>query len=78
MRWGDEKPRRDGVYVPGTASGQLTVAGVPQGTWRNVAAVETQVWDNIKVPDSAAEQTISVAFQGDDARVHWLRVYYTE
>lgn len=77
VRWGDEKPRVDGVYVPGTASGTLRINGKSQGT-RNVAAVETQVWAPVDYPASnQVAHNIDFLFSGDKARIHWIRVYYT-
>jgi len=79
VRWGDEKPRQNGVYVPGTANGRLLVNGQAQGTWRNVAAIETQVWAPVQAPAPAGDDhEIAISFSGDDARVHWIKVFYEE
>ncbi len=78
IRWGDEKPRdAAGIYIPGTASGVVKVNGQDAGTWRNVAAIETQVWMVNDYPvASGAENEVEIEFGGDDARIHWIKVYY--
>jgi hypothetical protein len=79
VRWGDEKPRVNGVYVPGMASGRLSINGVPQGGSRNVAAIETQLWEPVSYTDAAgADNEIELSFFGDDARIHFIKVYYEE
>lgn len=78
VRWGDEKPRSsDGFYVAGTAKGRLIINGQPQGSQRNVAAIETQVWAPVRYTAANDRDTeIELAFDYDDARIHWVRVYY--
>ncbi len=76
VRWGDEKPRINGVYVSGMASGRLSVNGKIQDSTRNVAAIETQVWYPITYSDGDDKTKIEVSFSGDTARIHWIRAYY--
>jgi hypothetical protein len=78
IRWGDEKPRVNGVYVPGRAEGAIFVNGRRVLNQRNVAAVETQVFSPISdyPAPTGAEHTVEVRFYYDDARIHWIKVYY--
>lgn len=75
IRWGDAKPRKNGVYVPGYANGQLIVNQKKIGEKRNVAAIENQIW--IFDPQaSVTDHEIKVQFFYDIAKIHWIKVYY--
>lgn len=77
VRWGDERPRINGVYIAGKASGKLSINGESQGPSRNVAAIETQVWSPINyTPSVNGETKIDVSILYEEARIHWIRVYY--
>ncbi len=77
VRWGDAKPRNaKGEYVPGTASGYVTVDDFRSDT-RNVAAIETQVFSLAKpAARRSGSHRISVHMNGDRGRVHWIKVFY--
>ena len=75
VRWGDAKPRQNGVYVPGYASGRLKVNGNWIDEMRNVAAIETQVW-NFDTASSNDYHKIELYFYHDLAKIHWIKVYY--
>lgn len=78
IRWGDEKPRLNGVYVPGRAEGAIFINGRRVLNQRNVAAVETQVFSPVSGYPAPADgdHTVEVRFYYDDARIHWIKVYY--
>jgi hypothetical protein len=77
VRWGDAKPRVNGVYVAGTATGRVKLNGAWQGPPRNVAMIETQTWANLQYPAAiGGHHTLVVTFENDDARIHSVRVYY--
>lgn len=76
VRWGDAKPRdKNGVYIPGLASGLLSVDGQPIDSYRNVAMIESQTWGDIPTGKGSAKRAIELQFSGDEARVFWIRVY---
>lgn len=77
VRWGDAKPRAaSGEYVPGRASGYLTVDGFTSDR-RNVAAIETQAFTVKGVgPSPKGNHRVSVHMASDNGRVHWLKVFY--
>lgn len=77
VRWGDAKPRVNGVYVPGTATGRVKFNGAWQGEARNVAAIETQTWAGLQYPPAeGGSHTLVVSFRNDGGRIHSVRVYY--
>jgi len=78
IRWGDERPRVNGVYVPGRAEGAIFINGRRVLNQRNVAAVETQVFTPITDYPAATgtENKVEVRFYYDNARIHWIKVYY--
>lgn len=77
VRWGDAKPRVNGVYVAGVATGKLKVNGQWQGEARNVAAIETQTWTGLNIPPAnGPNHTIVVSIRNDAARIHSIRVYF--
>ena len=77
VRWGDAKPRVNGVYVAGSATGKLKFNGEWQGEARNVAAIETQTWTSLNYPPAqGSHHTLVVSFRNDGARVHSVRAYY--
>lgn len=77
VRWGDAKPRVNGVYVAGSATGRLKFNGEWQGEARNVAAIETQTWSGMSYPPAqGSHHTLVVSFRNDGARIHSVRVYY--
>lgn len=78
VRWGDAKPyAADGTYVPGYAQGTVIVNGEAQ-EMRNVARIETQVFSISDITNATESPSLSVTFEGDEARVHWVKVYYKE
>lgn len=77
VRWGDAKPRNaSGEYVPGVASGYVTVDGFTSDT-RNVAMIETQAFA-MRNPAARADGShrIAVHMLNDSGRVHWIKVFY--
>lgn len=76
VRWGDAKPRNaQGEYVPGRASGYLTVDGFRSDT-RNVAMIETQAFSVKNATAQAGSHKIAVHMTNDSGRVHWIKVFY--